>query len=322
VRDALPIARLRVLSARFIGALLRPLAPLLEPLPRFVLLRGRLWVEAGHHERALLYLHAHLAARPHDPWLHYQAGLAAQGKGLPREARARFAHAAALAPTEPTFRFALGHLLKSEGQLSGAAHELSEALRARPGDTRVLYALGTVERTRGRAADARDCFAAVVARRPRDVRALYALGVAAYEAGDLDGADATLRRALTLDGKHHKALYQRALVALDRGDAAGAAPLLMRALRLQPTYGPAHYALGRALADLEPSRARRHFQEAVLGHPPLPRAHLDLARLAEAAGQMDRAMAEYELYLRHFPEKRAGSVGLRLARLTAQRAAA
>ena len=55
---------------------------------------------------------------------------------LARFARARFAHAAALAPDEATFRFALGHLHKTEGQLTAAAHELGQALRSAPRETR------------------------------------------------------------------------------------------------------------------------------------------------------------------------------------------
>ena len=113
--------RLRTLAALLASTALGAVAPLLDPLPRFAVLRARALIGAGRVEQALLFLHGHLAARPGDPWLHYHAGRAAQAKGLPREARARFAHAAALAPEEATFRFALGHLHKTEGQLTPAA---------------------------------------------------------------------------------------------------------------------------------------------------------------------------------------------------------
>lgn len=275
-------------------------------------LRGRALVDGGEYERAILYLYTQLDRHPEAPWLHFHAGRAAQAKGLASQARSRFAHAAALAPEEPTFRFALGHALRLEGQLDAAAREFGIALQGVPGDPRILFHLGVVERERGRPEEAQKCFEAVVERWPRDVGAWYTLGVCAFERRDLYRARRALDRALTLDRKHHKAWYQLALIHLEEHEVVAGRTALRTALRLQPSYAPAHYALARTFTDEDPNRARHHLREALLGHPPVLRAHLDLGRLYEQAGQLEKARSEYLLFRRHYPEKRADWIATRL----------
>ncbi len=173
---------------------------LLEPLsrrwPRIAVHRLRLLIDGGQPERAVLYGWRHLAERPGHPWLHFQSGRAAQAKGLSRQARVRFAHAAALDPDEPTFRFALGYALRQEGHLGAAAREYRVALREVPDEPKILFNLGVVERDRKRFKAAQQCFERVVALWPKDVRALYTLGVCAFEAGDQVTSVDALRRAL------------------------------------------------------------------------------------------------------------------------------
>lgn len=294
---------------------------LLEPLAGdrtwLCALRGRALVDGGEHERAILYLHTRLDHHPDAPWLHFHAGRAAQAKGLAGQARHRFAHAAALDPEEPTFRFALGHALRQEGHLDAAAREFEIALLAVPGDPRILFHLGVVERERGRSEAAQKCFEAVVARWPRDVGAWYTLGVCAYEQRDLYRSRRALERALSLDRKHHKAWYQSALIHLEEQEVAAGRTALRTALRLQPSYAPAHYALARTFLEEDPNRARHHLREALLGHPPVLRAHLDLGRLYEQAGQWEKARSEYLLFRRHFPEKRPDWIAGRLSAIDA-----
>ncbi|VTR98242.1 tetratricopeptide tpr_1 repeat-containing protein : Uncharacterized protein OS=Methanosarcina acetivorans (strain ATCC 35395 / DSM 2834 / JCM 12185 / C2A) GN=MA_3293 PE=4 SV=1: TPR_10: TPR_10: TPR_1: TPR_10: TPR_8: TPR_16 [Tuwongella immobilis] len=64
------------------------------------------------------------------------------------------------------------------------------------------------------------------------------------------------------------------------------------ALRLQPDDGEAWYALGRLLVDLEPGHeldARKAFRQAVQFRPTLPHPWLELAKLADAAGERELA---------------------------------
>jgi tetratricopeptide (TPR) repeat protein len=299
--------------------------------------RGRALIDGGDPERAVLYLHRHLQRRPDEPWLHFHAGRAAQAKGLHRQARARFAHAAALSPVEPTFRYALGYALRLEGHLAAAAREYRRVLKLVPDKARerarVLFNLGVVERERERLPAAQRCLEESAARWPRAhllssptarhelARTLYTLGVCAFERKDFVSAEAALERALAVESGHHKAHYQRALVALERGLPDAAEVSLRRALALQRDYAPAHYALGRALSDRDPGKARLHLREAVLGKPPVRRAHLDLGRLLEQLGDLEGARREYQLFARHYPD-RHDWVQARLDRIEARRLAA
>lgn len=186
-----------------------------------------------------------------------------------------------------------------------------------PGEPRILFNLGIVEREREHLDAAMACFEEVVERWPRDVRAVYTLGVCAYEQRDYARARDMLDRALQLDRKHHKARYQLALVDFEEERIDDARDGLRAALRLQPSYAPAHFALARTFTDSDPARARHHLRESLLGHPPVLRAHLDLGRLYERAGKLERARSEYLLYRRHFPDRRADWIRARLERIAA-----
>lgn len=303
--------------ARLGSAALGLFEPLAQRWPAIAVQRLRLLVDGGQTERAILYGWRHLAGRPTHAWLHFQSGRAAQSKGLSRQARVRFAHAAALDPGEATFRFALGYALRQEGHLTAAAREYRVALREVPDEPKILFNLGVVERERRRFTAAQACFERVVALWPKDVRALYTLGVCAFEAGDHVTAMDALRRALERDPRHHKSHYQLALVHLDAQRIQPAHAALRQVLRLKADYGPAHYALGRSLVDDDPGRARHHLRESLLCDPPLLRAHLDLGRLHQRAGLLEEARAEYELFARHHPERRKAWIRARLAEIDA-----
>lgn len=308
--------------ARAVSAALSVIEPLFDGRVALARRRARALVEGGEPERAILYCHRQLARHPDDPWLHFQAGRAAQARELRRLARVRFAHAAALEPDEPTFRFALGYALRHDGHMGAAAREYRQALQRAPDEPRILFNLGVVERERDRLEVAQRCFEKVVGLWPKDARAHYTLGVCAFERRDFATARVALERALEIDRRHHKALYQRGLLALDDGRPAEGVVDLQKVLSLRGDYGPAHYALGRALLDRAPTRARHHFHEALVGRPPVLRAHLDLGRLFEKSGELERARAEFALYARHHPGKREAWIEQRLAEIDRKLAAA
>lgn len=306
------------LRARAAGALLAVFEPLLDEHPAIIRRRARALVDGGEPERAILYCHRHLARHPDDAWLHFQAGRAAQARELRRQARVHYAHAAALDPDEPTFRFALGYALRQDGHLAAAAREYRLALRRAPDEPRILFNLGVVERERDHLDIAQRCFERVARRWPRDARAHYTLGVCAFERRDLPTARAALARALKLDRRHHKALYQRGLLRLEAGERDPGLADLRRVLTLRGDYGPAHYALARALLETDVNKARHHFHEALVGRPPVLRAHLDLGRIFEESGALPRARDEYALYLRHHPGQREEAIRRKLAEIEAR----
>jgi len=163
--------------------------------------------------------------------------------------------------------------------------------------------LGVVERRRGRLEKAQAYLERVIALRPRNFQAWFSLGVCAFERGDGHRAREALDHLLKRKKRHYKARYQRALLDLQEGDLNQACLELEQVLKRAPRYGPAHFALGRSLIKIDSSRARYHLREAILGQPPVTRAHRSLGRLYEQAGRLAEARAEYRLYQRQHPQR-------------------
>jgi tetratricopeptide (TPR) repeat protein len=262
---------------------------------------GGAWVDAGQNERALLMLHEALQNHAHVAALHFEAGRAAQAKGLTDQARVRFAHAVDLAPNEPTYRFALGYTLHEEKQAEAAAVQYRQVLALAPDDRRVLFNLAVLERDLGRPAEALLLLERLVRVRPKDARAWYTKGVVHYERRELPAARGAFMAALRHDPKHARSLYQMGAVLLAEGQTAPALPYLHKALAQRPGFAAAHFALGRALSPTDAARAMHHLREAVLAADPVHAAHLEMARLHEHAGRLSDAAAELRAWLRHNP---------------------
>lgn len=290
-----------MLSALQVAAL-TVVEPIIGVRPRAATAHLRALVESGDTERALLRAHDLLLRWPDEPWIHFHAGRAATHKSMLTLAKVRFAHAASLAPEEPTFRFALGYALREIGEPEGAAREYRAALRFAAHDARVHYNLGVVERECGRPEASRESLEQAVALRARDGRAWYLLGVVYYELRRPSDAAGALRRALKIQKRHVRARYHLGLALVAAGDEEDGIESLRAALQEDPAYGPAHYALGVVLGDRKPVEARRHLKEAILGTPPVPKAHFALGRQYRRAGRLEEARRELTLHLRNSPD--------------------
>jgi tetratricopeptide (TPR) repeat protein len=100
----------------------------------------------------------------------------------------------------------------------------------------------------------------------------------------------------------------RALVALKLPDMA--LPSLEKALALMPELTEARYALALARRDLGQTDEARTLLEAVLKENPMhPHAHLDLARLYTATGDMEAAQSHVLAHRRYWPEDRDAQKG-------------
>jgi tetratricopeptide (TPR) repeat protein len=196
--------------------------------------------------------------------------------------------------------------------------EFRYALDSLPDDPRVLFNLAQAEQARGYLAEAAGLLLRVTEIWPSHGRVHYQAGLCARDRGLLTDAEASLVQAIECDADLLRARYVLAHLRAERGERSRALRDLAEVLKRQEDYGPAHYALGRLLVADAPAKAQFHFHEALLGQPPVIRAHLDLGRLLEDCGRLRRARAEYVLFARHFPDERPAWIEARLAWLDAE----
>lgn len=168
----------------------------------------------------------------------------------------------------------------------------------------------------GRRAEAEAQFARAVALDPRYVTAHYDYGVSLLGRGRLAAAIDQLTAAVNLAPDHADAQVNLGNALVRAGRPADALPHYEAALRVAPA-ADAHYDCGIALLALNRTAdAAAQFEAAVAMNVGLAPAHLQLARLADAAGDAPGAGREYAAALRYAPADAAthAEFGLLLAR--------
>jgi Tfp pilus assembly protein PilF len=149
-------------------------------------------------------------------------------------------------------------------------------------------------------------FRKIVEGDPQDFQAWTELGTAYLLQDKLDEAEKAYRRAVEVRPAFALALLNlgRLLVSQKKFDAA--TEPLSRALELQPQSAEANFLLGETyLQSKKGSKAVGYLNEAAkLGRS---EAHLRLAALYNAAGMKDKAVVEYEEFLKkqpNYPERK------------------
>jgi tetratricopeptide (TPR) repeat protein len=118
----------------------------------------------------------------------------------------------------------------------------------------------------------------------------------------LKEADEVLAQLRSLAPKRAEPMVEHALVFLDLQRRAEAASELKAALELEEENWAAHFYLGWALIEEQPVAAETHFKRSIeLDEQKAARAHLALARLANAKGQRELAIKHLETYLTLVP---------------------
>jgi tetratricopeptide (TPR) repeat protein len=106
--------------------------------------------------------------------------------------------------------------------------------------------------------------------------------------------------------------YGIVLLSLERREKA--VEEFEAALRLEETNWAAHLFLGWALLEKEPEKAEIHFQRALkLDEQKAARAHLALARLADAKGLRELAIQHLDTYLALAPDAHDAEAARKLA---------
>ncbi len=171
-----------------------------------------------------------------------------------------------------------------------------------PQSSRAHNNLAWVLQQQGKAGEANAQFARAVALQPDYVTAHYDWGVALLDQGRAAEAIIQLEAAVRLAPGHADALVNLGNALMQVRQAAEAVARYEQALRLKPG-ADVHYDLGVALAELDRrDEAAAHLRAALALAPDLPRAHYQLARLAELAGRPADAEREYLETLRLAPD--------------------
>ncbi len=206
------------------------------------------------------------------------------------------------APDDAGLHLNLGNLLHEVGRDAEAEPLLRRAARLDPALAEAHNSLALLLQRQGRAREALECYRSAVAKRPAYAAAPNNLGTLYRELGQLDEAVAQYRAALdqgeSLETRSNLAALLERANRLDE-----AAVEAERALSLDPRDPAARVTLAKLRSRRgDAEAARRDYQAllADLGQPSderqlrtAARAHADLGKLEEEAGNYDRAFDHY-----------------------------
>lgn len=235
---------------------------------------------------------------PGDPVLQSRLGEAYGREGRVDKAVAAFERAQQLSPKNFSVMLAFAELLASTGQTSRALEIAKSARSLAPSDPDTLRVLGSIALQAGDQEWAFSLLNEASRQNPNDARLAFDLGRAAYSVGQLDTSADAMRRALKLDSLSPEAAEAReflelSTLAADPEAAASQVGRIDAALAAKPQLLPA-LAARAAAAEFrkEFDDARTQYERILKSFPQFTPARRQLALLAAAAGDTDKA---YEL---------------------------
>ena len=262
------------------------------------------WRQCGMYRDAGTLYRETLARNPACGMAHTNLGdLLSRIPGRLPEAIGHFEAALRINPRDVYAHNDLGRAFtKIPGRQSEAIAEYEAALRIDPDCAPAHNNLAWVLQQQGKADEANAHYARAVALQPDYVTAHYDWGVALLEQGHAAEAITQFETAVRLAPDHADALVNLGNALMQVQRTAEAVACYEQALRLKPG-ADVHYDLGVALAGLDRrDEAAAHLRTALALDPDLPKAHYQLARLAEQAGRPADAEREYQETLRLAPD--------------------
>jgi tetratricopeptide (TPR) repeat protein len=245
-------------------------------------------------------LRASLERNPKSADILYELALVLQQENKSRESLETYTRAAQIhKPNVAQLRsVALDYVLLDD--YDDAVRWLRVALDMEPNNADVLYSLGRCLYTKNLFPDAEKIYLRLLALDPKNLKAEENLGLTYDLQNDPQKAEAALRTAAQWarerDLKDPWPYLDLGIFLLDQSRSADAQPFLEKAVELDPQSAWAHEKLGMTLvANENPTRGIRELQFAVGLAPNDPKAHFELGRAYRAAGQPDKARAEFEL---------------------------
>jgi tetratricopeptide (TPR) repeat protein len=209
---------------------------------------------------------SHLRINPHQA---FQAAIALEEEGRPREAERLYQYALALSPDHVASLLRLSTLRVQHADLAGALELLRRAADVAPQSADAQAALGRLLAALKGPQEAIACYQKALAIKPDNAAVHHHLA----------NALRTLRR-----GEEAIEHYQRALV-------------------LAPNLAEAHLSLAGLLAAHDRSKeAMIHYQHALAIKPDDVEAHKNLGMVLQAASRLEEALAHYEHVLALAPD--------------------
>ena len=247
---------------------------------------------------AISYAAPKLAQMPDDARLHYSVGQAAISLMKREYARSRMAYAVALDPSNVRYRFALAYCAQLLNQYETAQREYQFVLSQTPSDLHATLNLALLRKSMAQHEQALVGFTDVLDVKPRDIKALIGASICNYELGRHEKAKIFAKRCLDVDAKYVRGhvILARISLALDDNDAARFH--FEAAREIEPEDGVVLAALGRLYMADNPPEARHLLREALIVSRPDRSAHFDLGQYYEVVRDLERAIAEYNLFAR------------------------
>ena len=228
--------------------------------PSFHAELGKVLVEVGDFESAMVPLKKAVDLAPEDAGVHYSYGDALQQMGKSAEARPHIEFALEAEPEMAAAHVCMGNILRTEGRLDLATGSYTEAIRLRGEYPEAHYNLAQVFNDRGMPDRAFEHFELALAEKP-----------------DWDLAHRALANAHLLTGNFAGCIphFEAAIAANDAAD-------------LRNYLGVAYQNTG------EPEKALEQYFAAMELAPDFFRPHLNRAIMAASYGNYEVALAEYE----------------------------
>lgn len=190
----------------------------------------------------------------------------AQAGGRWSDAEQYLGAAAALAPELPEIGLALAACRMEMGRAPAALRAAESVLKRMPGHPEALNAKACALREMGRSDESQECLLSALGHGAADAQTLNNLGILARARGDRSAAAAYYRRAIALQPRNiplHRNLAHAMTYAADEPHLEQMHTLLAASDQNDPAIAPLHFALFKALDDLdEPRLAFTHLEKA------------------------------------------------------------
>jgi tetratricopeptide (TPR) repeat protein len=178
-------------------------------------------------------------------------------------------------PAEAQAEFAKGRAALSEKKLKDALQHLMKAVQIYPDFFEAQYLLGTTFMDDLQLLDAESALRRALEIKPESAAALISLGEVERRQKHFADAEKSLQEALKLDDKLWQGYFTLARVYWEMGDVLKAAPPMGHTLQLKPDFAEAHLLAGHILLRVDqPERALSEYEE-----------YLRLSPKGEFAGQ-------------------------------------